>query len=83
MKKIAQKTIEVIDDIECDICGKTCKDHMENFENASLTAYWGYSSKKDGQQYDIDICENCFDKTLEFLTKLKGKIISPIKEEII
>lgn len=82
MKKIAKKTIEVIDDIECDICGKNCKDHMGNFENASLTAYWGFTSKKDSQQYDIDICENCFDKTLDFFAKLKGKIISPIKEEI-
>lgn len=78
MKKIAQKTIEIIDDVECDICGKTCKDHIDNIESATLSAYWGYSSKKDGQSFEVDICENCFDKTLEFLAKLKGKIISPI-----
>jgi hypothetical protein len=80
MKKIAQKTIEVIDDIECDICGKTCKDHLDNIESASLSAYWGYYSKKDGQNYEIDICEKCFDKTLEFLAKLKGSVILPITE---
>lgn len=80
MKKIAEKTIEVIDDVVCDICNKSCKDCHENMESASLTAYWGYSSKKDGQQYEVDICENCFDKTLEFFAKLKGSEIKPISE---
>jgi hypothetical protein len=80
MKKIGQKTIEVIDDVVCDICEKSCKDHIDNMESASLNAYWGYSSKKDGQNYDIDLCENCFDKTLEFLSKLKGSEIKPNSE---
>lgn len=80
MKKTALKTIEVIDDVTCDICNKSCKDHIDNMESASLTAYWGYSSKKDGQNYDLDICESCFDKTLEFLAKLKGSMIKPSSE---
>lgn len=80
MKKTALKTIEVIDDVTCDICNKSCKDHIDNMESASLTAYWGYSSKKDGQNYDLDICESCFDKTLEFLVKLKGSVIKPSSE---
>lgn len=80
MKKTALKTIEVIDDVTCDICNKSCKDHIDNMESASLTAYWGYSSKKDGQNYDLDICESCFDKTLEFLSKLKGSVIKPSSE---
>jgi hypothetical protein len=53
---------------------------MDNMESASLNAYWGYSSKKDGQNYDIDLCENCFDKTLLFLSKLKGSEIKPNSE---
>jgi hypothetical protein len=80
MKKIAEKVIEVVDDVTCDVCGKSCKDHMDNMEQATLSAYWGYSSKKDGQNYEVDICENCFDKTLEFLSKLKGSTIKPIVE---
>lgn len=81
MKKIGEKTIEVIDDVTCDVCGKSCKDHMDNIESATLSAYWGYSSKKDGSNYDVDICESCFDKTLEFLAKLKGSIIKPTTED--
>lgn len=80
MKKIASKTIEVIDDVSCDVCGKNCKDGLENIESALLTAYWGFTSKKDGQNYEIDICEECFDKTLEYLSKLKGSNINPISE---
>lgn len=77
MKKIAEKTIEVIDDVTCDVCGKSCKDHIDNIESALLSAYWGYSSKKDGLNYEVDLCENCFDKVLEFIAKIKGSIVNP------
>ena len=83
MKKIANKTIEVIDDIICDICGNNCKDKLENIESAALTAYWGYTSRKDGQQFELDICENCFDKLIKFLSDLKGSQINPNSENII
>lgn len=82
MKKIGERTIEVVDDVFCDICGSSCKDHMDNMENATLSAYWGYSSKKDGDVYEIDICESCFDKTIEFLSKLKGSEIKPTRNDV-
>lgn len=78
MKKIAEKTIEVIDDITCDVCGNSCKDKIDNIESALLSAYWGYSSKKDGHNYEVDLCEKCFDKVLEFIAKIKGSVVAPI-----
>jgi len=65
MKKY--KSIEVHEDTFCDICGNSCKDKLGNYESASLSADWGYSSGKDGTRYDIDLCEKCFDETIEFL----------------
>lgn len=80
MKKTAEKTVEFIDDVICDICGKSCKDKLDNFENAELNAYWGYTSKRDGDTYEVDMCEDCFDKTLQFLIKLKGSNIEPTSQ---
>lgn len=83
MKKYKKVLKEEIEDVICDICSKSCKDYMDNIEIASLIAHWGYSSKKDTQQFEVHLCENCFDKTLEFLSKLKGSSIDPIAEGII
>jgi hypothetical protein len=80
MKTITEKTIEVVDDVICDVCGNSCKDHMDNMESATLSAYWGYTSKKDGEVYEVDICESCFDKTIKFLSGLKGADIKPNKD---
>ena len=81
MKKLAKKTFEVVDDVVCDVCSKSCKDGLENIESASISAYWGYTSKKDGDQYELDICENCFDKLIQFLNDLKGSEIKPNSTE--
>lgn len=55
--------------IFCDICGEDCRKHPDDYDSewAELKATWGYDSRKDGDQYNIDLCENCFDKTIEFL----------------
>ena len=69
MKKY--KSIEVHEDTVCDVCGNSCRDKLGNYESASLSADWGYSSGKDGARYDIDLCEKCFDETIEFLKDTK------------
>ena len=63
MKKTKKVECEKLDEVVCDICGQSCKKDFDN-EFASLTATWGYNSKKDLTRHDIDLCEGCFDKTI-------------------
>jgi hypothetical protein len=71
MKQFKNKTVEVLDDLICDICGESCKDKNFGYESANISATWGYASNQDGSKYDIDLCENCFEKTLDFLQGLR------------
>jgi len=80
-----------LDDIICDICGESCKKNLD-IESAKLFAHWGYDSKKDGDVYDIDICENCFDKILVYLLDIRSHTnkredqtdtLTPIKNNLI
>jgi hypothetical protein len=80
MKKYVKKTIDDLDDITCDVCNQSCKKH-HNIESATLSAYWGYDSKRDGETFDVDICESCFDKLIKFMSDLKGSSINPASTE--
>jgi hypothetical protein len=80
MKKYVKKTIDDLDDITCDVCKSSCKKHY-NIESATLSAYWGYDSKRDGEAFDIDICESCFDKLIKFMSDLRGEPIEPTSTE--
>ena len=91
MKKNKQKLVFQLEDIVCDICGDGCKKNLD-IESAKLFAHWGYDYKKDGDVYDIDLCENCFDKTLKFLLEIRSHIntrednsdtLSPIGNQIL
>lgn len=73
MKKNKEKLVLQLDDIICDICGESCKKNLD-IESAKLFAHWGYDSKKDGDVYDIDLCENCFDKVLKYLLEIRSFI---------
>lgn len=49
-------------DIICDKCGRSCRDREGmNFECATITAHWGYGSRKDLEAHTADICEDCYD----------------------
>lgn len=61
--KIVKK--KVLDKTYCDICGSCCTDENCGDEYATLEALWGYSSRKDGSKYEIHLCENCFDETIQ------------------
>lgn len=62
---------EIIKDVLCDVCGKSCckftKNKLIATESATIIADWGYYSDRDGKQYHIDICENCFCGVLAYL----------------
>ena len=49
-------------DILCDKCGKSCRDDEgRNFEYATITACWGYGSRKDFEEHEAHVCESCYD----------------------
>lgn len=73
LKEIKNKEVEIITDIICDCCGKSCKtdeykldngDVAYNFEYMTLSAEWGFGSKKDLEKWKAQICEDCVDKGL-------------------
>lgn len=78
MKTYKEKTIKVLNHILCDVCGKTCTDDFyNNHENATLEAIWGYNSGRDGERFEIHMCENCFGETLGFLRNKRKEKLGP------
>jgi hypothetical protein len=77
MRTFKEKTIKVVDTIMCDACGKNCTDDYGNYENATIEATWGYWSRKDNRRFEIDLCEYCFDETLDLLKKKRKSILGP------
>ena len=57
---------EIIKDVICNMCGKSCKpydgfDH--GFSCATLTAHWGYfSDNRDGEIHEAHLCQKCWEK---------------------
>lgn len=68
MKIIKIELVEnnVLTDIICDSCGKSCKTEY-GMSHMNLETDWGYSSKKDGETWTAQICEECVDKHLGFI----------------
>ena len=69
MKTYKKKIVKVVDQILCDCCGQSCSNEYGH-EYAELSSTWGYCSKQDGTQYDIQLCETCF---LDILTIIRFK----------
>jgi hypothetical protein len=57
---------EIIESVECDMCGTNCKKEM-NIEAAHLSAQWGYESNHDGDSLDVWLCEECAEKVQVFV----------------
>ena len=77
MKKIGKviKEREELEDIICDICGKSCRDKYDmNYEFSELSASWGYGSHRDTEQWNVEFCEDCSNKIKEFIESLGGKL---------
>ena len=80
--EIQNKKTEVVTDVLCDCCGKSCKvdeGKIENearvdtgepyysFEYMQLRAHWGYHSGKDLQEWTAKVCEKCVDEKFSFI----------------
>lgn len=78
MKRYETMPRDVLVDIICDICGTSCRTECSDMagdssmvERATLEAAWGYCSLKDGERYNCDMCEKCFDKIRAFIESLR------------
>lgn len=76
VKQIQQVQQEVITDVICDSCGKSCNDPFYGVESMRLKANWGYASGKDFQTWQADICEQCVDEKFGFIKFKKTSSIS-------
>lgn len=80
-KIIEDRKTEVLIDIICDSCGKSCCvdkfDHgteHKSFEHMELKASWGYySNGKDLTNWTAHLCEECVDTKLSFINFQKNK----------
>jgi hypothetical protein len=81
MKTYKEEVRKVVDEILCDCCGESCTvtEPVVEHEYAELIATWGYFSDQDGSQYNIDLCENCFNDVLSFIKNSRKKILGPFK----
>ena len=78
MRKYRKVLKDELEDIVCDICGKSCltdcsMDDPAMSEYATLEAMWGYCSPKDGDRYLCEMCEDCFGKVSVYIDSLKKK----------
>lgn len=84
MKKYKTRQARVLVDICCDVCGTSCKnvhardydDDQElhedgDFEYGTVSATWGYFSRKDGESYSATLCETCFDDVVKHINYLR------------
>lgn len=81
MKTYKEEIKKVVDQILCDCCGESCSitEPVVEHEYAELIATWGYFSDQDGTQFNIDLCENCFNDVLGFVKNQRRKILGPFK----
>lgn len=69
MKLYEEKTVKVVSDVKCDVCGASTLAELGVINAGSLQASWGFGSKHDGDRYEIDLCEVCFFDTLSYLKR--------------
>lgn len=81
MRSFQSKEIKVVDKIYCDMCGQSCTitEPCIEHEYAKIEATWGYFSNQDGTQYDIEICESCFNQVLSFIKDKRRRNLGPFK----
>lgn len=73
-KKVEKK---VEDKVYCDVCGAGCTEEPLDSEYATLEAKWGYGSSRDGEQFDIQLCEKCFSDTIGWMTQKRKQYLRP------
>jgi hypothetical protein len=58
---------DVIIDIICDSCGKSCKGENGGVNAMKLEYYGDFFSSKDLEHWQADLCEACIDSKLSFI----------------
>lgn len=68
MKIMTKKTIDVVGDVQCDVCNESCTP-VEGYDPlfGLMRAQWGYGSHHDGETYEVHLCESCFFQALASL----------------
>jgi hypothetical protein len=80
MKTFEEKKIRVVQDVHCDICGKSTTNNTNvGPDYATLESCWGYGSTHDGRKFGIDICESCFYEVLNFMKQKRRLVLGPFK----
>jgi hypothetical protein len=78
MKTFKEKKMRTVDDVHCDVCGKSTTNNINvGPDYATLESCWGYGSKNDGTKYHIELCETCFFEVLNFIKQKRKKILGP------
>lgn len=63
-KEIINQPKEVVTDVICDCCGKSCNTEYGP-EYMKLEASWGFMSNHDLENWSAQICEECVIKQLQ------------------
>jgi hypothetical protein len=70
----------VVTRVVCDVCSASCGDRtlsgFVDFEFATLSANWGYSSGRDGEAHLMHLCEPCFGAVLQYLDRRKKDLLA-------
>ena len=77
MRTYKKVTTKVEDQVICDVCGKICTNDNYGSEYATVEALWGYSSSRDGERFDIQLCENCFGDMLGWMRNKRKEYLGP------
>lgn len=78
MKVYGPKTVEVVVERYCDVCGASVmvdSNGVKLEEVGELTASWGFGSKMDGTVHHLDMCESCFQVALSSLKEHRRSIV--------
>jgi hypothetical protein len=64
------RCINVVDEVTCNSCGEIIPDDSGCGPNfATLNIHWGYGSPRDGEKFQIELCEKCvYNKLLPQMT---------------
>jgi len=60
MKILGVKEVEVVGDVVCDICCRSTQTEGGGLQYGELRAAWGHGSTRDGERYEVHLCERCF-----------------------
>lgn len=80
MKKYEEQLRLALVDVFCDVCEKSCKTPLDDYEFGALKAQWGYSSRKDGKTCEMELCEDCFDDVVKHLKQRKETLFKKLEQ---